>query len=179
MSKLPWPEVISTLAFIVLAYWLYPENAGLFILIFLVTNVLRANLAYHTMDVDVYSLVMMFIVMIYGAWPVVLMAIFSTLPALKLSLYIGLYSPTLTIADTVYLLLICIGASFIPWTNYILYGMILLSLVDALRNFFKSIVLHEFFVKYILMSTLYIVINYLIIINFSVKIVTWLGGSIG
>jgi len=178
MLKLPWLEVSNIVIFILLALWLYPENSGLFIPIFLVMIVLRANLAYHTMDVEIYSLVLLLMVMIYGPWPVVHMSLLTTFPALKLSLYIGLYSPTLTIADTFYLMIIIIGACFIPWTNYILYGMILLALVDALRNFFKSIVLHEFFIKYILMSMLYIVVNYLIMINFSVKIIAWLGGSV-
>ena len=176
--NLPIKDIVSLVLIFVVPKLLFPEMANLVILLTLIIIVGRSNLAYHTMDIEVQSLLILILAILYGPFVCFIIAILSTYFAFKLSIYIGLPNPVLTIMDTGLITFICVVGSFMPIGAIIPWGLALLLFMDIARNIMKFFILHEPLPKYFIMTMVYIVSTYLIYVNFGPEIIRWLGGTV-
>ncbi len=169
-------DIISLVLIFVLSRFVMPEHTRLLILIIFICILSRSNFVYHSVNLEIHSILMVFIAITYGFWPCFFIAIMSTWPAKSLSGWMGIYNPILTGMDTIHMVFVALFASLLSIHTYFIPAMLILFFAEFIREGFRFFTFHENFIKYTIMGTFFMIMFYLAMKNIPHIFINFIGG---
>jgi hypothetical protein len=166
--------VMSLVLILVLAPIVLPGASRMLIWTIVLCILSRSNLVYHTVNLEVHSILILFLAIIYGPWIAILVAILSTWPSKILSAKIGIYNPILVGMDMIHMIFIAIFASFLTLSNFLVWGIVIFILAEVFREISRFFTFHENPIKYIIMGTFYMTLAWFALSKFPYLFINWL-----
>ncbi len=169
-------DILSIVLILGLSRFVLPGKTTLLLWLILICVLSRSNLIYHSMNLEVHSILMVFVAITYGFWVCAYIAILSTSITNTVSGWIGIYNPILTLMDTLHMLFVAIFASLLTLQNYFIPVIIILLFAELIREGFRFFTYHENFIKYLIMGTFFMMMFYFVLHNWPGLFINFVGG---